>query len=83
MDVQYLFFFPLLLLLVLYKGKQCVSHMKEAGISNILKVNLAEAGKVLYSRFQQYMGKEEIYAYDKYEMWRYVEHRKEASFIYE
>lgn len=83
MDVQYLFFFPLLFLLVIYIGKQCVSYMKEAGVSCLLKINLVETGKVLYSRFQEYMGKEKVHAYDKYEMWRYVEHRKEASFIYE
>ena len=83
MDVQYLFFFPFLLLLAIYTGKQYVSHMKEARISNFLKINVTEVGKVLYSRFQECMGKEKIHAYDKYAMWRYVEHRKEASFIYE
>ncbi len=81
MDVQYLFLFEFLLLMVIFVGIQYVSHMKETNICKYFKVNLTEEGRVLYNKFTQYIGKEKVYAYDKYQMWRYIEHRRKSSFI--
>lgn len=80
MDVQYLFL-QVLLLMVVFVGIRYVSCMKEANICRFLNMNLSEEGIVLYSKFTHHIGKEKIHAYDKYEMWRYIEHRRESSFI--
>lgn len=80
MDVQYLFL-QILLLMVIFVGIRYVSGMKEANICRFLKMNLSEEGIILYSKFACHIGKEKIHAYDKYEMWRYIEHRREPSFI--
>ncbi len=83
MDAQYLFLFQILLLMIIFVGIRYVSCMKEASICRFLKMDLAEGGTVVYNKFSQYIGKEKIHAYDKYQMWRYVEHRRESSFIHE
>lgn len=80
MDVQYLFL-QVLLLMFIFVGIRYVSCMKEANICRFLKMNLSEEGIVLYNRFTHHIGKEKIHAYDKYGMWRYVEYRRESSFI--
>lgn len=80
MDVQYLFL-QVLLLMVIFVGIRYVSCMKEANICRFLRIDLSEGGMVLCCRFTQHIGKEKIHAYDKYEMWRYIEHRRNSSFI--
>ena len=82
MDVQYLFL-QVLLLMAIFVGIRYVSCMKETNICRFLKMNLSETGIVLYNKFTHYIDKEKIHAYDKYEMWRYIEHRRESSFIHE
>lgn len=81
MDVQYLFLFEFLLLMAIFVGIRYVSYMKEANICRVLKMDLSVKGRGLYSKFANGIGKEKINAYDKYEMWRFVEHRRESSFI--
>lgn len=80
MDVQYLFL-QVLLLMVVFVGIQYISYRKETNICRFLTMNLSEEGIILFSKFTYYIGKEKIHAYDKYEMWRYIEHRRESSFI--
>lgn len=82
MDVQYLFL-QVLLLMVIFVGIRYASCMKEANICRFLKTKLPEEGIVLYYRLSRHIDKEKIHAYDKYEMWRYIEHRRESSFIHE
>ncbi len=83
MDVQYLFLFEFLLLMAIFVGIQYVSCVKETSMCGFLKIDLAEEGKFFYNKSPQYIGKEKIHAYDKYQMWRYIEHRRESSFICE
>ena len=82
MDVQYLFL-QVLLLMVIFVGIRYASCMKEANICRFLKTKLPEEGIVLYYRLSRHIDKEKIHAYDKYGMWRYIEHRRESSFIHE
>lgn len=81
MDVQYLFL-QVLLLMVVFVGIRYVSCMKEANICRFLRIALSEKGIVLCDRFTQQIGKEKIHAFDKYQMWRYIEHRRNSSFTY-
>lgn len=83
LDVQYLFLFQFLLFIIIFVGIQYISGIKEAGICRFLIVVLAEAGNILCNRFSKTIGKEKIHAYDKYQMWRYIEHRRTTSFTYE
>lgn len=82
MDVQYLLL-QVLLLMVIFVGIRYASCMKEANLYRFLKTKLPEEGFYLYNRLSHHIGKEKIHAYDKYEMWRYIEHRRESSFIHE
>ena len=96
MDVQYLFL-QVLLLMVIFVGIRYASCMKEANLYRFLKTRLPEEGFYLYNRLAHHIGKEKIHAakqipfiirekinsYYKYEMWRYIEHRRETSFIHE
>ena len=82
MDVQYLFL-QVLLLMVIFVGIRYASCMKEANLYRFLKTRLPEEGFYLYNRLAHHIGKEKINSYYKYEMWRYIEHRRETSFIHE
>ena len=76
MDVQYLFM-QILLLMIIFVGIRYVSCMKEANLCRFLRMNLSKDGVVLSGRFTCHIGKEKIHAYDKYEMWRYAEHKRD------
>lgn len=79
MDIRYLM--QILLLIIFFIGiyyVSCQCYKRQYGFLNIV---LKEECSFIYSGFSKYIEKRKICAFDKYQIWRYIEWRRGASFI--
>lgn len=81
MDIKYLYLIQFLLCVLIYLGVRYISVQKKAKIYSLFSIVRREACPLTYSGFSKHIEKKYIHAFDKYQMWRYVEHREAASFI--
>lgn len=81
MDIKYLYLIQFLLCVLIYLGVRYISAQKKAKIYGLFRIVRKEACPLTYSGFSKHIEKKHIHAFDKYQMWRYVEHREESSFI--
>ncbi len=81
MDIKYLYLIQFLLCVLIYLGARCVFAQKKAQIYGLYTIVRKEVCPLTYSGFSKHIEKKYIHAFDKYQMWRYVEHREAASFI--
>ena len=81
MDIKYLYLIQFLLCVLIYLGVRYISVQKKAKIYSLFSIVRREACPLIYSGFSKHIEKKYIHAFDKYQMWRYVEHWKESSFI--
>lgn len=79
MDVKYLI--QILLLILFFIGIQCLSLQHKKRQYGFLKIILKEECQTIYRRFSKHIEKKKICAFEKYQIWRYIEKRREASFI--
>lgn len=81
MDSNCLYLIQIFLFVLILVGVRCVSLRRDVRIYGWYRVLLKEKCHYTYSGFSKHIEKKKIYAYDKYQMWRYIERRREASFI--
>ena len=81
MDANYLYFMQLLLCAVFFIGIEYVSYLCPIRHYRFLKVLLKERCSYTYGILFKHIEKEDMCAYDKYQIWRYIEKRRESLFI--
>lgn len=79
MDLKYLLQF--LLFIIIFIGIYCVTYQVRKSQYDFFNIILEEECHFFYRKFSKHIEKKKICAYDKYEIWRYIERRKGASFI--
>ncbi len=81
MDANYLFLVQLLVCAVFFIGIQYVSYLRTTWHYGFLDVPLKENCSSTYDSFTRHIDRKDIYSYDKYQIWRYIEKREESLFI--
>jgi len=79
MDVRYLI--QILLLILFFIGIHCVVYQRQKAQCRFVKIILKVECQMIYRRFSKHIEKKKICAFEKYQIWRYIEKRREASFI--
>lgn len=79
MDVKYLL--QILLLIVFFIGFHYISIRRRSKRYELFHIILKEKCSFLYSSFSKHIQKKKICAFDKYQIWRYIEKRRKSSFI--
>ncbi len=79
MDIRYLM--QLFLLIIFFITIQYVTLYHSTRVYGFLNLILKEECHYIYNRFSKHIEKKNIYAFEKYEMWRYIERHRESSFI--
>lgn len=79
MDVKYLL--QILLFIVFFIGFHYISIRRRSKRYELFRIILREKCSFLYSSFSKHIQKKKICAFDKYQIWRYIEKRRKSSFI--
>lgn len=79
MDIRYLI--QILLFFLFLIGTYCVLLQRQKRTYDFLHVILKEECPFTYRIFSKYIEQKKICAFEKYEIWRYIEHRRASSFI--
>lgn len=76
MDIGYLHLFQMLLIIILMFGlcRMCVSLPKWSCVPILVTADLC-AHPVYYS-YRRHIWKKDLYSFNKYQIWRYIEKRK-------
>lgn len=81
MDIQYLCLIQVFLVLLFLIAIRFVSLHRDAGAYGCYTALQIEKCLYTYSQFSKHIERNKIYAYDKYQIWRYIERKRESSFI--
>lgn len=79
MDIRYLI--QILLLIVFFIGIYYVSLQRGARRYCFTHIPMMQKEHFLYSRFSKLIEPKKMCVFEKYQIWRYIEHRKDSSFI--
>lgn len=79
MDVKYLL--QILLFILFFVGLHYISIRRHSKRYELFHIILREKCSFLYSSFSKHIEKKKICAFDKYQIWRYIEKRRKSSFI--
>lgn len=74
MDIKYLL--HILLFVIILVGIYCITLHVYKRQYDFFSLILEEECSFIYCKFSKFIQKNKICAYDKYEIWRYIEHRK-------
>lgn len=74
MDVRYLM--QILLLIIFFIGIYCISLQFQKRKYDFFNIILNEECHFIYRTFEKYLEKNQICAFDKYQIWRYIEQRR-------
>lgn len=77
MDIRYLIQF--LLLLLFFIGISYICYCYKRNTFHLLQAPLKESGTFLYRDFSKHIEKKKMCAFDKYEIWRFIEKQKSLS----
>lgn len=79
MDIRYII--QILLFFLMLFGIYCISLQRQQRTYDFLHVILKEECPFIYRIYAKYMEQKKICAFEKYQIWRYIEHRRMSSFI--
>lgn len=74
MDIEYLL--QILLLILFFIGLHCVSIHRRSKQYELFQIILKENCSFIYNSFSKHIAKKNICAFDKYQIWRYIQHWK-------
>lgn len=77
MDIQYIIQF--LLLLLFFLGISFISYCYKRSTFHLLQASLKEVCHFIYQDFSKHIEKKKLCAFDKYEIWRFIEKQKYLS----